>query len=238
MTETVPATFAPVAIKPGWRLAPALFGKPGNQGGAWVECPEFCAESHVDQWTQHAADLDHWGTEGARWDVATMHDPGMALLVLSARLYLDPNNPDPRMSAATVRVDDESVDVFLTPDMAEQAADELIAFAGQLRNLARQARTFNERSDRLRRSQADEALRRARPWLELTLDDVDRLPVSRLLKAFGVTVIEDGACPDGQTAALTGKPGAMTLSYQQDVTQAEREQTVRGLLADHVAVSR
>ncbi|MEU9183336.1 hypothetical protein AB0D14_01960 [Streptomyces sp. NPDC048484] len=139
----VPTTPA-IETKPGWKLAPAAFGKPGNQATVWAECPDFCSENHVDNWTQHAVDLDHWGSDGARWDTDSMHAPAEALLALSARLYLDPTNPDPRMRAATVRIDDESVDVFHTPEMAEQTADELIAFAAQLRHLARQARTFNE----------------------------------------------------------------------------------------------
>ncbi|GHJ01582.1 hypothetical protein TPA0906_34470 [Streptomyces olivaceus] len=145
------AQSAAAAIEPGYRLVPARFGKPGQQADAWVQCPTWCTEDHVDHWNQHPVDLSHWGGEDARWDVASIPNPLQALLALSARLYADPANQDDRMRAAHVRMDDESIDVFLTPEMAEETADELIAFAAQLRHLARQARQFNEQTSQPRR---------------------------------------------------------------------------------------
>lgn len=205
--------------QPGWHLAPARFGKPGSQADALVSCPDFCAEDHVKDWHDHAVDLDHWGSNNANWEADSITDPGARLLALTARLYLDPHNPDPRMSSANVRVDDETVDVFWTPEMAEQAADELIAFASQLRRLARQARAFNERT-------AQTTTTKARGWESLTRDDIASRPIAFLVKAFGMGVVET----DVETVALHGEPGAMQLHVLPDVPQCLREDLARRAL--------
>ncbi|MGW4975444.1 DUF6907 domain-containing protein [Streptomyces mirabilis] len=219
--------------RPGYRLVPARFGKPGQQSDVWVECPTFCSDNHVKDWNQHPVDLDHWGPLDAGWDTDSIHQPGDRLLALDARLHSDPGATDPRLSAAHVLMDDESVQVYLTPEMAEKTADELIAFAAQIRHLARQAREFNEQASRPRRSQADEALRRARAskWQSLSRDDIESLPIVRLLKAFGVTVVENG----GSSVELAGEPGDMQLRVGHDVRQQQRDSEARRLLAEYAA---
>ncbi|MFE9602024.1 DUF6907 domain-containing protein [Streptomyces hokutonensis] len=220
MQDTVaPAAQQVIEAKPGWHLAPARFGKPGSQADALVPCPDFCDENHVQDWTQHVVDLDHWGPTNADWDADSILNPGARLLALSARLYLDPNSSDPRMSGASVRVDDETVDAFWTPEMTEQAADGLIAFAAQLRHLARQARAFNERTGQA----ADTG---ARPWQSLTRNDLVSRPIPFLLKVFGVGVVE----ADVESVALRGEPGSMELHVLPDVPQCLREDLARRAL--------
>lgn len=203
----------------GWHLAPARFGKPGSQADALVSCPDFCDENHVKDWHNHAVDLDHWGSNDADWEADSVTNPGARLLALTARLYLDPNNPDPRMSSANIRVDDETVDVFWTPEMAEQRADDLIAFATQLQHLARQARAFNERTGRPDNTKAN-------AWQSLTRDDIARGPIAALLKVFGVGVVE----ADVESVALHGEPGSMELHVLPDVPQCLREDLARRAL--------
>ncbi|MFF7521312.1 DUF6907 domain-containing protein [Streptomyces pseudovenezuelae] len=201
--------------QPGWHLAPARLGKPGSQADVVVPCPDFCAEDHIADWHNHAVDLDHWGSREADWDIDSITAAGERVLSLSARLYLDPNNSDPRLRSANVRMDDETTDVFLTPEMAEQAADSLIAFAGKLRHLARQARAFNASTPQ-----------QPRTWQSLTREDLASRPIAYLLKAFGVGVVET----DVDTVALHGEPGSMELHVLPDVPQCLREDLARRAL--------
>lgn len=226
MQETVPATFT---ARPGYRLVPVQVGKPGHRVTVWAECPDWCVGHDVPFGS--AEDINHQG-ESAGLNIT--EDQAVTAPV---EVYLSwwPGSDDVAANPCLAVDFDSEVAVYSrTAGLA--LSDQIIAFGMHVRQLA--ATLPDGFPATIARSQADEALRQVRPWLELTLGDVDTMPVSRLLKVFGVTVIEDGAVPDGKTAALTGKPGSMTLSYQQDVTQAEREQAVRALLADHVAVSR
>ncbi|MEV8036752.1 hypothetical protein [Streptomyces sp. NPDC086182] len=222
--------------RPGYRLVPAAFGKPGQQSKVWVECPSWCADDHVQDWNQYAIDLDHWGSCDASWDVDSIHQPGDRLLSLDARLHSDPAATDARLSAAHVLMDDESVQVYLTPEMAEKTADELIAFAAQIRHLARQARQFNARASQPHRSQADEALRRVRAskWQSLSGEDIAALPIVRLLRAFGVMVVEY----DIAGVELLGEPGHMELRVGRATRQQLRDSEARRLIAEYAAGAR
>lgn len=237
MQETVPATFT---TRPGYQLVPALIGRPESSIVTPIECPTaWCTEDHVDEHVRNIEDVMHIG-ETASVLVRSFAPGTVAPISLHVEVQSDPVATDSRLRAAHIVVQDGGGSNYchLTEDMADGLADDLIALASELRQKTRTARLHNQTAVGDSDPDMDESLRRVRPWLELALGDVDTMPVSRLLKVFGVTVLEDGAVPDGQTAALLGKPGAMTLSYQRGVTQAEREQAVRGLLADHVAVSR
>ncbi|MEH0543283.1 hypothetical protein QA802_09415 [Streptomyces sp. B21-105] len=129
---------------PGSRFVPAALGKPADgQVIVYVECPLWCTQDHVKDWSQHAEDIDHWGSEDANWDTDCITRPGDRMLALDARLHSDPVAADPRLRAAHVLMDDESTQVFLTPEMADKTADDLIAMAAQLRHLAQRARQAN-----------------------------------------------------------------------------------------------
>ncbi|MEU5580965.1 hypothetical protein ABZ791_30275 [Streptomyces huasconensis] len=62
-----------------------------------------------------------------------------------ARIECDPSSDDERMSAAHLIVGDESTfEARITVEMADQLADDLIAFATAVRDMARVARVANE----------------------------------------------------------------------------------------------
>jgi hypothetical protein len=78
-----------------------------------------------------------------------------------AMIKSDPAAEDARMRKAHIMVDDEREQAFLTPEMAEQFADELIGYASEVRHLARTARLHNQSSGDSDPNM-DEALRRVR----------------------------------------------------------------------------
>ncbi|MFD9430334.1 DUF6907 domain-containing protein [Streptomyces sp. NPDC060002] len=130
--------------RPGSRFVPAALGKPADgQVIVYVECPLWCTQDHIKDWVQHAEDIDHWGDDSANWDSDCITRPGERMLALDARLHSDPVAADPRLRAAHVLMDDETTQVFLTPEMADKTADDLIAMAAQLRHLAQRARQAN-----------------------------------------------------------------------------------------------
>lgn len=69
-----------------------------------------------------------------------MGDDLYSVFEIYSQLFADPISEDPRMRAAAVVVTDGSNDAYLTPDMADEFADGLVAFAEQVRALARTAR--------------------------------------------------------------------------------------------------
>jgi hypothetical protein len=225
MGNTVLPSVKPLpAVQPGHRLAPAAFGKPGRQVAAFVADPDWCTLDHVENWNQHAEDLSHWGDD-TRWDTDCINQPGEGVLSLDMRLCSDPCATDPRLKAAHVALDDESVTAYLTPEMAERAADEMIAFAARMRHLARQAREFNDRAaSSPRRARADK-------WQSLSADDITALPIVRLLSAFGVMVLEY----DIDGVELYGEPGHMELRVGREVRQQLRDSEARRLIAEYAA---
>ncbi len=69
----------------------------------------------------------------------------------------------------------------------------------------------------------------SQPWLSIDNGDIETMPVDYLLRVFGVKVVEvdDDSRPADQLAVLSGKPGAMTLSFKWCVPQVMREQLTR-----------
>lgn len=156
------------AIRPGFRLVPALIGTLTNNHIAYVECPVWCTEDHTD-YPYTLDDIAHQGDDDAEARVRSFAiDPSVATFAWSARLYSDPSATDPRMRAVHVMLtDDTRLDAHATPEMTDQLADEMVAFAGQLRHHAQAARLHNQAADddsrgSAVRSQAEEALRRVR----------------------------------------------------------------------------
>lgn len=72
----------------------------------------------------------------------------------------------------------------------------------------------------------------SQPWLSIDNGDIETMPVDYLLRVFGVKVVEvdDDSRPADQLAVLSGKPGAMTLSFKWCVPQVMREQLTRAEL--------
>ncbi|MFG3660263.1 DUF6907 domain-containing protein [Streptomyces sp. NPDC047706] len=146
MSTTVPPasvhTFP--AIAPGHHLAPVALGAPGSeQKIVFVPCPDWCTTNHIAEWVHFLEDLDHTGDEYAV-HVGSFFNGDKPVYSLTSSVGLDPMSPDPQMRAAHVIVGDEgSVDAYLTPDMAVQAAGDLEKLAAKLREHARTARLHN-----------------------------------------------------------------------------------------------
>ncbi|MEU0786296.1 hypothetical protein ABZ341_32545 [Streptomyces sp. NPDC006173] len=214
MQDTVAATLATVAgITPGHRLVPAKVGRRNDTStNVYIECPTWCVIDHVNEPEVHVEDVDH-STLSSDVTLHSFDRPGLAH-VLMAMLKTDPASPDFRLRQAHVLVDDEREVAFLTPETAEQFADELIGFASEVRHLARAARLHN-------RTVAGSS----------PTNDVDFMPIDGLLKRFGVTVVEN----DGSSVELAGEPGDMQLRVGRTVPQRDRDSEARRLLAEYAS---
>lgn len=148
------------AMKPGHRLVPARIGRKGRMQIVYVECPVWCTEDHVANFQYDVEDITHYGDiDGVA--VPTMLNPDEAHFTWSTRVASDPAAAEPSLRAAHVLVDDGSpIEARLTPEMADDLANELIAFAAQIRAAARTARLANHVGDS--DPSMDEALRRVR----------------------------------------------------------------------------
>lgn len=144
MTTVQPANVHPFpAVKPGHRLVPAKIGRTNDTSViAYVECPLFCIDDHVDEPVRNIEDIVHRG------DTASVLVPtfgyGAYPIQMHATVEADPSADDP-LRAAHITVQDAGGSAYshLTPEMAERLADEAVKFAAQLRNQARTARLHN-----------------------------------------------------------------------------------------------
>ena len=145
-TQAALGTVTPFpAIAPGHHLAPVALGAPGpEQKIVFLPCPDWCSTNHVSEWVHFIEDVDHTGEEFAV-HIPSFINEGKPVYTLSATVGCDSMSSDPRMRAAHVIVGDEgSVDAYLTPDMASEAADGLRKLAAKLDEAARTARLHNE----------------------------------------------------------------------------------------------
>lgn len=134
------ATFESPVVSPGIRLVPARIGTWSRNQIAYIECPTWCTEDHAAD-PYALEDIAHYA-DMSGVQVATFLDEHTALYQWWVRIEADPVSEDPRMRAAHVLVGDDSRDeARLTPDMAEELADDLITFAAQIRMAARTARS-------------------------------------------------------------------------------------------------
>lgn len=139
MTTVVPEQKCMPAASVTPRLVPASIGRPGSVQRVWIPCADWCVLDHAEDRQVAVEDVSHRGTV-AFAQVPTMGDDAYSVFELYSQLYSDPASEDPRMRAAAVVVTDGSNDAYLTPDMADEFADGLVAFAEQVRALARTAR--------------------------------------------------------------------------------------------------
>jgi hypothetical protein len=136
MTLAIPApavaTSAPAAsVTP--RISPALV----NGQRVWLECPSWCTEDHVAANERHLEDVCH-GSRAA--DLIVPRQDGSARLMLLTRLIAgDYGSDEDREPLVTVDVDDVQ-GMYLSPKEADDFADGLVAFAEEIRALARTAR--------------------------------------------------------------------------------------------------
>lgn len=144
-------------VKPGFRLAPARIGRKGRMQTVYLQCPTWCTENHVENWNNDLEDVNHYGDMGGV-AVPTM-ERDFAQFEWYARIASDPIAAEPSLRAAHVLIGDGGADeARLTPDMADEVADEIISFASEIRSAARTARLHNAAGDS--DQNLDEALRR------------------------------------------------------------------------------
>lgn len=143
VTPTVPAPSAAASVtlppSPAPRLVPASIGRLGRVQTAWVPCPDWCVVDHAVDRQVAVEDVSHRGAVDFV-QVSTMGGTLYSVFELYCQLHSDPASDDPRMRVASVVVTDGSNDAYQTPDMADEFADSLIAFAQHVRALARTAR--------------------------------------------------------------------------------------------------
>ena len=124
------------------RLVPAKVGRPGHVQTVWIDCPEWCVIDHGDR-VGHLDDVMHY-SDCDVVEVVTLTDDETGHSELMLNISSDPSASDPRLRTAHLVINNNtSTDAYLTPDMAEELADELIAFAAQLRSQAQTVRLYN-----------------------------------------------------------------------------------------------
>jgi hypothetical protein len=224
-----------IETKPGHRLVPATIERGEHRTTVYIECPTWCVEDHLGESVSNAEDVMHRtrATFDGAITVPSVSDAPYPIQVF-AYIEADPIATNPLMQAAHITVEDpiSANMALLTPDMADKLADDVIGFASHLRHLARTARLSNQAGDS--NPDMDEALRQvqaeARGWQSLTGDDIASLPVARLLKAFGVTVVD----ADVEVTELHGLPGRMELRVPASASVQSREADARRLIAHSV----
>lgn len=133
-------------VTPGHRLVPAViqfFGEAART--VWVECPTWCVTDHVADVQLAVEDILHTSRVESL-AVATLESPRPAF-ELRVQIKLDPATTDWDTRQAHIVVDDGcGEDAFLTPPMADELADRLVAFASQVRQLSRTARAHQQQA--------------------------------------------------------------------------------------------
>ncbi|MEE1818477.1 hypothetical protein PUR59_26090 [Streptomyces sp. SP18ES09] len=134
----------PAQPAPQPRLVPAVVGPKGRAQRIYIECPEWCTVDHGKR-TAHLDDITHY-SDGDYLQISTFTDEDTSLWDLTLNVTADPVADDPRMREAHIGLDVGGGEVArLDPSMAEELADDLIAFASQLRHKARQVALFNRK---------------------------------------------------------------------------------------------
>ncbi|HEY9409920.1 MAG TPA: hypothetical protein VIP77_10115 [Jiangellaceae bacterium] len=125
--------------RPRVRLVPVSVGAGDRVQTVYVECPWWCTEEHDAEPIGSLDDLLHCSI-GSLAQLETMGDN---LYDLHAQIAADPASSDERLRAAHVQLGGLIDDAALTPDQADDIADELITLASQMRQQAAIARRFN-----------------------------------------------------------------------------------------------
>ncbi|MFC7973916.1 DUF6907 domain-containing protein [Streptomyces cinereoruber] len=132
---------------PPVRLVPAVVGVKGREQRVYIECADWCVVDHTRGYNL-LEDIAHY-SDGDLVQVESFAYGDKAHSELSCMISADPSADDSRIREAHLLVDTgSSEDARLTPEMAESLADDLIAFASQLRHKARQVSAFNRKQAR------------------------------------------------------------------------------------------
>jgi hypothetical protein len=143
VTTVVPAQTSSSATSVTTRFVPASIGRPGRVQTVLLPCPSWCVLDHLAERQVAVEDVSHRGAPDHA-QVPTMGDDFYSAFEVYTQLYSDPASDDPRMRVAAVVVTDGSRDAYLTPDMTDETADELIVFALRMKEMASVARQANQ----------------------------------------------------------------------------------------------
>ncbi|MFM9790134.1 DUF6907 domain-containing protein [Streptomyces turgidiscabies] len=137
------------AIKPGHRLVPALIGRSTDPGTiVYIECPTWCTVDHVASSSVFLEDINHEG-EHRGMSLSPSHGERVPLEVYLSQWPASTEEKGQTYLAVDL---DYEVSSYGRP-AALALADQLVAFAADVRRLAQTLPDDN---------QADEALRRVR----------------------------------------------------------------------------
>ncbi|WP_435239591.1 DUF6907 domain-containing protein [Streptomyces sp. YPW6] len=194
-----------------------------RNGGVLVEtCPSWCVVDHApDHDALYPEDLVH---EGAEIELPTTTVEGSRVSILAARIMQWPHSNDgsgsevPYMAVRPEASMGEALG-YSTPEDVEAEIRRTEAHLKALRDMnARlvEARAEYERQQSLRPE-------------NLTVEDVRSLPVSVLLKAFGLKVFEVEGMPNNTLVWLDRREDEVQPAFYLDrsLTQASRETAVR-----------
>ncbi|MFF0076560.1 DUF6907 domain-containing protein [Streptomyces sp. NPDC005494] len=129
------ARITPTQQSYGKRATSAPRLRPATVGGSLVhiECPAWCNSDHVEGFL---VDVYH---AGESVDLLVPRMDGVPEPLLHARLNADTFGTVVPFQAPHIVLDDESDTFAMTPAQALEFADDLVAFAAQIRALAEQA---------------------------------------------------------------------------------------------------
>lgn len=195
------------------------------RGGGFLveECPAWCIKDHADEIEHgiYAADLTHEGEEVSLSFTTTESERDV---VLAARITQWPHSDDgaqvPYMALLPVADNGETLG-YLTPSQVE----------AHIRKVEQHLQALRRMNERLAAARVENQRANGRSWRSLTAGDIEGMPIPALLQAFGLRVIEVGEMPHKVQGFLdrTGEKPAVYLL--RSLPQADRDRTVRQLLA-------
>ncbi|NUS14081.1 MAG: hypothetical protein HOY69_22190 [Streptomyces sp.] len=132
------STESPVTPPAGFRLVPALIGRPGTAQHVWLPCPEWCDQDHANERQVAVEDVWHSGPYA---DLNMPHREGSELLAYF-RLGLDPYSSDPARRRPFVFAEDgfTANGRYMDAGHVESMCDEAEAAIARLRAMAQAVR--------------------------------------------------------------------------------------------------
>ncbi|MFJ5046365.1 DUF6907 domain-containing protein [Streptomyces sp. NPDC088719] len=228
---SIPATFKPsggIVTPPAAEptpVAPVVEPQPITYalrtGGVLVEtCPSWCVLDHADDIQGlYAEDLVH---QGAEIELRTTTIEGSRVSILAAQIMQWPFSTDgsgsevPYMALRPEASMGESLG-YSTPEDVE----------AEIRRTEAHLHSLRELNSRLVEARAEYHLRQGLLPENLTVDDVNTLPVAVLLKAFGLKVFEVGGMPNNTLVWLDRGGDQPAFYMDRSLTQTDRETAVR-----------
>lgn len=139
----VSAAPATSTVPPGYRLVPALIGRPDSAQHVWVPCPtEWCTQDHANDRQVSVEDIWHSGPDV---DIELPHRDGTELLAYF-RLGLDPYSSDEDKRRPFVFAEDSftAEGRYMDPEHVEAMCDKAEASIAKLRAMARACRSASQ----------------------------------------------------------------------------------------------